>query len=343
MSVSGRIKASVKAELPKAARAQSSARRVAFKGAKGDDLDQEMMEINSNLSEAQMNAKIPPMHFDQDGGDSIFLTKSPSVYDGIASGTRSVQSPSGKLRYSVPKSAKVEKKQNTETDYDKPLVQFGSPKAAKTDLTGAVKYQPDSEKRANQPIQKNNFFQKNQPEKLQVSGVDSTPGQSQKIKPSTGQAKETTVKKDIGSRIASYAGQFYADDRLKKLRQDFLRKDMPIIHDSEFIKEEPSKAEQILEQNIAGLFEQHDDDRGGGDHGPCYVPGQLLEKFPFPKKGTLKRDHAPIDFNEAKPIFGDANVPREAFNPKGLPRDLTTTYRVDQKSSGRVCPEEEGR
>jgi hypothetical protein len=326
MSVSGRIKSAVKAELPKAARAPSSAKRSAFKGEKTDDLDQKIMEINSNLNEAKINSNIPPIHLDRDDGDSVFFTRSPSVYDGLVSGTKSVQSSSAILRYSVPKSAKGERKQNTETDFEKPLVQFGSPKPAKANLTSAAIYQPDVEKRAKNPVVKNNFFAKNQPEKLQVSGVDSIPGQA--VSTSERQPNESTVKKDVASRVPSYPGQFYADDRLKKLRQDFLRKDIPILENSEFLRKEPSKAEQILQQNIADLLEQHDNDRGGGDHGPCYVPGQLLEKFPFPKKGTLKKDHGPIDFNEAKPIFGDANVPTEAFNPKGLPRDLTTNYRV---------------
>ena len=89
--MSGRIKAPVKATLPAMARgAQKAKNRVTFKGGEAqDDLDQELMEINSKVSEAKINAQIPPMQNFHDHDDSIYHTKSPSVYEDIASGPKS--------------------------------------------------------------------------------------------------------------------------------------------------------------------------------------------------------------------------------------------------------------
>lgn len=340
MSVSGKLKAPVKAALPTAARGPSGKHKVSFKNGGGqvDDLDQEIMEINSNRSSAKVSAQVPPMRLSHDQADTLYETKSPSVYDGIISGAKSAQQESKSFRYQVPRSARVERKKDPEIDLEKPLIQLGSPKPSKSNLANPAKYKPDS---APQETIKNNFFKKPAAEKLEVSGVDSTPNATERQKKSEN-LNQDSLKDKIKNKNSYYPGQNYADERLKKLRAEFLRKDMPIIDDNEFLRQKPTKGEEVLEQNLANLLEQHDNDRGGGDHGPCYVPGQLLEKFPFSKKGTLKKDHHPLDYNEAKPIFGDANVPREAFNPKGLPLDHTTTYRVASIYEVEYVPKKKG-
>lgn len=326
MSVSGRLKNPVKASLPSAARSKGG-QRVAFKqdSQRGDDLDQEIMELNSNRSSAKVSAQIPPMRISHEPADSLYETKSPSVYNEIISGAKSAQQEPRSFRYQVPRSAKVERQKDREADTNQPPIQLCSSKTARADLAAAATYQPD------QPAgeaSRNNFFKKPAAQKLEVSGVDSTPKASAQKQAEKPDAKDTP-KEGARKKDPYFPGQFYADERLKKLLADFMKKDMPAIDDQEFLRKPPTKAEEVLEQNLAGLLEQHDNDRGGGDHGPCYVPGQLLEKFPFPKKGTLKKDHGPLDFEAAKPIFGDANVPKAAFNPKGVPQDLTTTYRQE--------------
>jgi hypothetical protein len=335
MSVSGRIKAPVKATLPTAARGTPKIpRAVSFKnvGSKHDDLDQDLMEINSNRSSAKLNSQAPPARFDQDPLDSLYQTKSPSVYEGLVSGHKSTVQEKANFRYQVPRSAKVESKKDPQREDAIFSPRQGTPKAeTKASLIAPAKYQPDPSPIADLK-QKNNFFKKSESKKLEVSGVDSSAKASEKAAEKINTKITPQPADNQNKKKAAYPGQFYADERLKKLRAEFLRKDMPIIDDNDFLRKEMTKGEEILEKNLAGIFEQHDENRGGGDHGPCYVPGQLLEKFPFPKKGTLKRDHTPIDFEQAKPIFGDANVPREAFNPKGLPQDLTTTYRVERSN-----------
>ena len=329
MSISGRIKPSVKASLPKNARgALKTQNKVSFKNhlSNKDDLDQDLMEINSNLSEARINAQIAPIRLSDDNADSLYETKSPSVYAAM-SGSRSALPEKQSYRYQVPKSAKVEKTKDLDLsrkkkDNSNVLI---SPKAS---LTSPVVYKPDYSKSDDS---KNNFFKKPSSAKLEVSGVNSNSNTTDRKKISD-LSKENKLDNDSNKtkvkNLHSYPGQNYADQRLKKLLVDFVRKDMPVIDDHEFLIKEQTKAEEILEKNFEEILKQHDNDRGGGDHGPCYLPGQLLEKFPFPKKGTQKKDFGPIDFNQAKPIFGDANVPKQAFNPKGIPQDHTTTYRV---------------
>lgn len=319
MFESGRVKAKVKASLPTAARGTASRPQTARSARHAkDDLDDELAELRSQRSSAKISAQVPPMMPGPEV-DSVFDTKSPSVYARLASDPQSAAVEPRSFRYQVPRSAKVEMRKDADLP-EGAVIQLASPKQAKANLGQAAFYKPDSESR-------NNFFKKPASQKLEVSGVDSVKAGSAAKAPEKKQVDFAEAGKPANKKADYVPGQNYADERLKKLRAEFLRKDMPIIDDAEFLRKLPTTGEDILEKNIEGLLEQHDNDRGGGDHGPCYVPGQLLEKFPFPKKGTLKKDHSPLNFDEAKPIFGDANVPKEAFRPQ-LPQELTTTYRV---------------
>lgn len=326
ISISGRIKPSVKASLPSEARAptaKAKSKMSASHSSRRSKLDDELDEINSRRSEARFSAQVPPMHFDRERAEFDYMTKSPSVMDSWIKQSKSAaqEQEEGKQAFQVPRSTKVEKTKGIDLNQDL------SPKdstSKKSNLGQAAIYKIDKPRPATAQ-NKVNFLEQPATTK-KVSGIDSIASEF-KAQPQSTLKVATPTSQPSNLKKQEYPGQFYADERLKRLRHEFLKKDIPVIDDRDFMRKEQTTGEEVLEQNLEAIFKQHDEDRAG-DHGPCYLPGQLLEKFPFSKQGMLKRDHKPLDFNEAKPIFGDANVPKEAFRPH-LPQDHSTTYRVD--------------
>lgn len=324
LSISGRIKKSTKQGLPTEARGMtpkgSSRGSVSSRVTKKDAIDRDIMAINSHRSIAKMSAQVLPMYISCGRDDFSMTSQTPSVCSSFMTKTVSgseMEESQSSYKYQIPRSSKNERQSNHNDNKG-----AATPKPTKkSNLAMPAEYKPDRP-------QSSNMFKKPESQKLEVSGVDSTNRNPEfDSKP--------VVKPDVSNRIRnsekveqSFPGQFYADDNLKKLRNLFIKKEyLPEIDDKEFLRKEQTNGESVLEKNIEKILEQHDNDRGGGDHGPCYVPGQLLQKLPFPKEGTMKRDHKPISFKDAKPIFGDANVPKEAYRPK-LPGEKDTTYRV---------------
>jgi hypothetical protein len=323
LSISGRIKKSTKQGLPVEARGMtpkgSSRGSVSCRVTRKDDIDRDIMELNSKRSVAKMCAMVPLMYPSSSQDKYTYGSVTPSIYSDFMTQTvcesvMDVEQSGYNYRPANPDRSDRKSSQDLEKS-------SATPKAVKkSSLAMPAEYKPDRP-------QSNNLLKRKESGKVEVSGIDSTKRDlANKAQPVI---KSETSKKRNSERVEqSFPGQFYADDLLKLLRDKFIKKEfLPDIDDKEFLRKEQLNGEIVLEQNIEELLKQHDQDRGGGDHGPCYFPGQLMQKLPFPKEGTLKKDFKPINFNDAKPIFGDANMPKAAFKPK-LPGEKDTTYRV---------------